>query len=406
MLKNYFLITIRTLRQNPLYTALSVFGIALTFVFVCVLFLLAKAVNGDFIPPGYADRTWQINSIEQGSGRYPWITKEQYETWIPKMKTPESILVTTRDMMETVIMNNQSVGLMIIGISENYSDVCRLKYISGRPISKQEIAGNIPVAVIERNIANLYFGKNEDPIGKNFELNGIQYRVVGVVENNSMFGMLMSSKLFANVWIPIGTTKVLNRSSIWYNISFTGKDKRSIADMQAEFTRVLDEAGTAEGEKYTIPGWQKKSVKESDQILGGDIGLVAILFILMLIPALNILSLNVSKSYDRSEEIAIRKAFGAPKSTIFGQLFFENCLLTLTGAVIGMCVTPLLLSAIDKAMLGVSVLPLTLSLRFDWATIIIVAVPCVLVFSFLSGSIPAWITAKREIVNILKGESQ
>jgi hypothetical protein len=29
-----------------------------------------------------------------------------------------------------------------------------------------------------------------------------------------------------------------------------------------------------------------------------------------------------------------------------------------------------------------------------------------LLFSFLSGSIPAWIIAKREIVNVLKGEAR
>jgi len=76
-----------------------------------------------------------------------------------------------------------------------------------------------------------------------------------------------------------------------------------------------------------------------------------------------------------------------------------------TGAFIGMCVTPPLISAIDSMMFGFA-MPMAIALRFDWTTIFIVAVPCVLVFSFLSGSVPAWITARKDIVNVLKGGSK
>jgi putative ABC transport system permease protein len=200
----------------------------------------------------------------------------------------------------------------------------------------------------------------------------------------------------------------VNRGSIWYNIAFTAKNKASIADVQAEFIRVINEANTAEDARYDIPAWQKRSVKESSAFGGSDnlISIIGVL-ILMLIPAFNILSLNVSKSYERSEEIAVRKAFGAPLRTIFGQLFFENILLTLMGAIVGMCLTPLALYGIDQMILRITaMMPMMLALQFDWVTVFLVAGPCVLVFSFLSGSIPAWITAKRDIVNVLKGEAK
>ena len=126
----------------------------------------------------------------------------------------------------------------------------------------------------------------------------------------------------------------------------------------------------------------------------------------MLIPALNILSLNVSKSYNRAEEIAVRKAFGATLPTIFTQLFLENLLITLTGAIAGICATPFILKIIDQSLLLDTLFPTSLALRFDWFTIFMIAGPCVLLFGFLSGSIPAWIMAKRDIVHILKEENQ
>ena len=401
MIKNYILTAIRTLRQNPLYTVLSVFGIALTFVFVCILILLVKNINGDFIPPKYAERTWSLRWIQDENGKWFTIGKDEYKSWIPKMKTPEISLVTSYKE-EAMIINDQTVMVTALGVSENYYDICRFKFLYGRPLNKQEIIDNIPVTVIDKSIANMSFGKSENAIGKNIELNGIQYQVVGVVENSSLFAMTYKLS-FANVWVPVETLKTLNQS-LDYVIWFTAKNKNSIDEIHAEFNRVLSETNIAGDSQYSIPLWYKEILIKNNPFSSG-ISQILILLILMLIPALNILSLNVCKSYDRSNEIAIRKAFGAPISTIFGQLFFENFLLTFTGAVIGMSITPLILNSIDNMILDICVMPMSLSLFLNWKNILFISVPCVLLFSFLSGSIPAWVTAKRQIVNVLKGES-
>jgi putative ABC transport system permease protein len=317
------------------------------------------------------------------------------------MTTPEMTVVTSNHLEETVIIDGQGLFLVILGVGDNYFDVYQYKFLHGRPINRQEITDAIPVAVLDKNTANLYFGKNDNPIGKNFELNGIQYKVVGIVENSSIFTSNMVG-LPPNVIVPLEAVKVF-KQSVKRIISFTAKDKASYADMQAEFFRLLNETNLTEEDQLVFE--DRRSLEKQNQIMPG-VGLLLFCLILMLIPALNILSLNVSKSFDRSEEIAIRKAFGAPIRTIFGQLFFENLLLTLAGSIIGMCVTPLLLNGIDKLILSVSILPTSFAMQFDWKTILLIAGPCVLVFSFLSGSIPAWITAKREIVNVLKGEAQ
>ena len=399
MIRHYFLTTISTLRQNPLYTILSVFGVALTFVFVSVLLLIFENSKAEFTVPGYAARTWQVQQVKQENGWNYWLRYDNVQTWGAKMTTPE-ITVMTGQTMETSMVNDQSISHMVLGVSDSYFDVCRLKFLNGRPINRQEIAEGLPVIVIDRNTANTFFGKKEDPIGKNIEMKGLQFRVVGVVENVSFF-KTKTETVFTNMWIPINSIN----TATWFNcqLLFTAKDKASIADVQAEFAHVLDETNLAADTQYSIREDRRKPLKSDLGILPG-VGLAAICLILMLIPALNILSLNVSKSYDRSEEIAIRKTFGAPKSTIFGQLFFENLLLTLAGAIIGMCVTPFLVQAIDNLILDVGAFSLALSLRFDWKVILMIVGPCVFTFSFLSGSIPAWLISKREIVSVLKGE--
>jgi len=403
MLRHYFLTSIRTLRQNLLYTVLSVFGIALTFVFVSILLLLVKAGKGEYILPKYAERTWHITRLHDG--RKKWdidIPKDLFATCVAKMRTPELIVLSSGNAIIPMILEDRIITVMPNCVSEDFFDVYRFKFLKGRPLNKQEIADGIPVVVIDRYLADQYFGKNEDPTGKNIELSGIQYRVTGVVDNVSL---LTYSNGFANanIWMPYQAAPTI--PNIRYQISFTGKNEASVAEMQAEFARILDEINTAEDAQYSIPEGQKKTLSQQGGMIGFS-GTTLFLFvlILMLIPALNILSLNVSKSHDRSEEIAVRKAFGAPGHTVFGQLFVENTMITLVGAVLGMCITPLIVRAFDNMMLDFGVLPLGLALQFNLATIFWVAVPCALLFSFLSGSIPAWITSKREIAKVLKGE--
>jgi len=397
MLKHYFLTTIRTLRQNTLYTVLSVFGIALTFVFVSVMLLLAKSSKGEFIPPKYAERTWQVSSIVTETGDFQWISKEFYDTWISKMKTPEITVVTNFEVLESTFAKDNLQFFVLQCIEENYFDVCRLKFLKGRPFSKHELIDGTPVAIIDRSTKELLFNKSEDPLLKTIEFFGTEYKIVGVVENNSFLTYEMHLTN-GNVWLPVKATPQDTR----FVVSFTAKDKASVSAVQDEFNRILDEYGTVEGNKWVVPLWQRNTINNSSKMF--QIFSIFGLLILMLIPGLNILSLNISKSFDRNEEIAIRKTFGAPLHTIFGQLIIENIMITLVGAIIGMSVTPYLMNGIDRAILKSGVIPITLSLQFDWVTVFLAAVPCVLVFSFLTGSVPALITAKRDIVNVLKGE--
>ena len=53
----------------------------------------------------------------------------------------------------------------------------------------------------------------------------------------------------------------------------------------------------------------------------------------MLLPAINLVNLNVSRILERASEIGVRKAFGASSRTLVGQFVVENVVLTLVGGV-------------------------------------------------------------------------
>ena len=54
-----------------------------------------------------------------------------------------------------------------------------------------------------------------------------------------------------------------------------------------------------------------------------------------LLPAVNLVNLNMSRIMERASEIGVRKAFGASSRTLVGQFVVENLVLTLIGGAAG-----------------------------------------------------------------------
>ncbi len=397
MIKNYFLITIRTLRQNPLYTTLSLLGVAITFVLICIVFMMSKTLRGDYRLPGYVDRTWLVNGLTDENQKYRRITPEFYDQYVTKMKTPEAVVVKNPQSVFNIAVNGQFLTLNIACVEGDYFNVCRLKFLQGRAITEDEMAENRPVIVVDKYTADKCF-RNETAIGKTMRVLGRDFEIIGVVDNTSFFE-LVAGLTYSNLWVPMSFFQGKNSSLSLY---LTAKDEAALTSVKDEFDGILKEASAVEGSNL------KANMNVLSQRGGWALGdysvMIAFVFVLMLVPALNILSLNIGKSYDRSEETAIRKVFGASNINIFGQLLMETILLTITGALIGVMATPFILRILDDILLHKMMMPTPLAFHFDVVNMALFITPCIFVFSLLSGSISARITGKREVVNTLKGE--
>jgi putative ABC transport system permease protein len=123
----------------------------------------------------------------------------------------------------------------------------------------------------------------------------------------------------------------------------------------------------------------------------------ALLF--MSLPALNLINVNLSRVLERASEIGVRRAFGATRSRLVGQLVLENVALTVVGGVLASALASLVLAAINAsgaipyARLGVN-----LRVLF-WGLI------AALVFGVLSGVVPAWRMSRLHPVEALRGRA-
>ena len=143
------------------------------------------------------------------------------------------------------------------------------------------------------------------------------------------------------------------------------------------------------------------------KMYGGDLflsGVGVMIFILLVVPVLNIVLLSMANTSVQTREIGLKRALGASKRTSFLFILVENLLLVITGTVLGILLTVPVCRGIDWIVFSNSIEGQMMLLpRLNWTIIFISVLPLALLFSFLSGGIPAYLTVKRPIIDMLKG---
>ena len=129
--------------------------------------------------------------------------------------------------------------------------------------------------------------------------------------------------------------------------------------------------------------------------------------ILLIVPAINVSGLISSQMSRRMAELAVRKAYGASRSTLMVQLLRENLALAFAGALLGFLFSCIFIWLGKDWMLGYGApgtnFDVSVWLFFRPTVFVAVLVVCLL-FNLLSVFIPAWHATRRPIAEVLGGE--
>ncbi len=131
------------------------------------------------------------------------------------------------------------------------------------------------------------------------------------------------------------------------------------------------------------------------------------LFIILLVPSLNLCGLSNSRMQQRVSELGVRKAFGATDGTLVRQILNENLVLTLIGGVVGLIFSYLAVYAMrtwlftNSDNIGTAGdFSLSMGALFSPAVFVLAFVFCLLI-NLLSAGLPAWLATRRTIVDSL-----
>jgi putative ABC transport system permease protein len=249
-------------------------------------------------------------------------------------------------------------------------------------------------------------------VGRTIEVDGQRFRVVGVVRDVPTLRFSSS----ADIWVPISTSKSRLYKERWmdeFNALLLARDRADFPAIKAELQARLREAEhhipdpkmfktlSAGADTLFEAHVRQFSPGNTDVIYPGraKAALLLLMLLFMLLPTLNLVNINLSRILDRASEIGVRKAFGASSRTLVGQFVVENLVLTLIGALAGLVLAAVVLSALNSS----GFLPYArLALNYR---VFFYGLAMAVFFGILSGVYPAWRMSKLHPVQALRGRS-
>ncbi|GAB3898378.1 ABC transporter permease [Spirosoma agri] len=414
MLTNYIKIAWKVLLRHPFYTFITLFGISLTLTVLMVLTSFLDHLIGSHYPETKRDRMLYVmlmvqrDSAKTGRSSGP-MSFKFLTNYAKTLKTPERVTIFSAFNSSNAYVGSQKIKLTTKFTDADFWQVMDFNFLEGKPYNQQNITNGDHVAVITDEFRKHYFSdETESVIGKDIDIENIHYKVIGVIKGSPVTRPVT----YADIYFPYTTPKSnYQRDGMrgGFMSILLAKDKSDLPAINNEFQSRISQIplpGIENGYKYATLEAKSDPYAENfvGQILDGNAGMKAIffgvigfvLFMLMGLPAINLVNVNVSRIMERASEIGIRKAFGAPVKTLVWQFIVENIFITLIGGSIALGLSLIVIYLINSSGI-IAYADLTINL-----TVFLVSVLVCLLFGLLSGVLPALRMSKLNIAEALK----
>jgi len=440
MFTNYFKLAIKVLGRRKFFTFVSLFGISFTLMVLMLLTSFLDAQLGANKPISEKDRMvfldrgvmkymrldtiWEIDSTlldgvmlydstmqtEENQSSYSsssmgWYILNEY---LRDLEAVEKTSFYSGGRTFDFFLKSKKMSLSGNYTDANFWQIYDFEFLEGQPFLAQQVENQAQVIILNTKTAEAFFGKTAGVVGETINLEGKNYEVIGVVKRPSTAVSALNSDVFLPL-THINPRRLEGQDMLGpFEAVFMAYQPNQKEDIIAELKHIADNMQMPNPERYNrliltgktfTEGFAsdlleqdkpKKSKRTMILILGG------LLSLFVLIPTLNLINLNISRILERSDEIGVRKAFGATARHILTQFVFENVILTFIGGTIGLALGLLALSIFNKSQVLGDVI-----LHFNMNVFLYSLFIC-LIFGILSGIIPAFRMSRMNIINALK----
>ncbi len=285
----------------------------------------------------------------------------------------------------------KSVDVNLEGTNPDYENIRQTHVRSGRFLMPLDLENRNKVALLGSNTANELFGF-ADPIGQSIQINGIRFKVVGVLEQKgSSIGGSNDDKII----IPISTAERLLASpgvrTIYVEADSPDHVQRAMWRIEGELAKKFK----GNEDSYNVFSQQDmlqtvSSVSSTMTLMLGGIAGIS-----LLVGGIGIMNIMLVSVTERTREIGIRKAIGAKKRDILLQFLIEAVVLSLIGGLIGVGI------GVGIALLLSNVFRMTVALSLQ---VILIALGFSVGVGVLFGILPANRAAKLNPIDALRFE--
>jgi putative ABC transport system permease protein len=411
MIRNYLLTAWKVYTRRKLFTAINLLCITLTLM---VLLVVTALLQNELYPTGVegkSDRFLQVGTmVSLGKGgnatRHSPLGYKVIEQYLKPMKSAQLVAAVTGPKTVSVYQGDRVNELMLRRADAEYWRILDFVVLDGRVPSADDVARGRFVAVLNESTARKLF-PGVRAVGQPLNIGGQAFQVIGVV------GDSFHLNSYSDIWTPVSTDPSTEyRTQMWGDFSalLLARDPADLPAMKAEVAEIAKRVQFDDPKEWTTAiMWGDTKLdfyargllnNERNADSGAAIFLTVIVLLMllfMLLPALNLVNLNMGRIMERSSEIGVRKAFGASSSQLVVQFVVENVLLCLVGGLLGLLAAKGVLLWLEGSGL-IPYLDVDINLPVFLCGLLLA-----LVFGLLSGVIPAWKMSRLHPVQALKG---
>ena len=433
MKNQYFKRACNNLRQDPIVTIVSILGTALS-IFLIMIVVLMKGVqilpfspesnrnrilHGDCISYTNANNHDDRQNLSCGI-----LSESTAKELYASLKTPEAVSIFQSTPDQTLISNYKTVLLSadLKQTDDRFWYIFDFNFLSGKAYNKSDFNLALKKAVISEQIAYRLFG-SINVVGRKIIINHSPYHICGVVREVSN----LAESAYSQIWIPYSTTDIA--SDTWgahelggsFSAAILAHNKKDFPKIKAEFNtrsaafnaklkteniRIIDQENPRTQFEKSITPYSSGKPERSRFYRQGTF----ILFILLLIPAINLSSMTQSRLHRYMTEIGIRRAFGCHRSQILKDIIIENLILSIVAGFVG------LLLCLLFAYFGSNLIftknciedmghpTVSLSVLLNPIIFVLAFVFC-FILNLMSTIIPAWQASHAQIINAINGKT-
>jgi putative ABC transport system permease protein len=270
---------------------------------------------------------------------------------------PEVIEVAgTRDIPATVVIDGVERPVRLVGVTEGFQRIRNLSVLKGRFLDADDMATHAKVCLLTKELADKVF-PDGDPLERPVRVGELRFTVIGVFEERvATFGQSEIQR--ESVIIPFPLLSYYAGSEFVRVLYAQASRPEDVPFVTHEVASVL-QARHRPGASYRVENLTSLLQAAQRISMALTIVLVIVALVALVISGIGIMNIMLVTVTERTSEIGLRKAVGAPRRKILAQFLVEAAIMSGAGAIAGVLVAVALSLSVRPLLPGPLTVPIS-----------------------------------------------